>query len=46
MKPEILISQAIDANKHCHVPYSTFKVGAAILTQDGKIIVKDVKQDS
>ena len=38
MKPEILISQAIDATKHCHVPYSTFKVGAAILTKDGKII--------
>ena len=38
MKPEILILQAIDATKHCHVPYSTFKVGAAILTKDGKII--------
>jgi cytidine deaminase len=38
MKPDILISQAIDATKHCHVPYSQFKVGAAILTKDGKII--------
>jgi cytidine deaminase len=38
MKPELLISQAIDATKHCHVPYSKFKVGAAILTTDGKII--------
>jgi cytidine deaminase len=38
MKPDILISQAIEATKHCHVPYSTFKVGAAVLTKDGKII--------
>jgi cytidine deaminase len=38
MKPDHLIAQAIDATKHCHVPYSTFKVGAAILTKDGKII--------
>jgi cytidine deaminase len=38
MKPELLISQAIDATKHCHVPYSKFKVGAAILTKDGKMI--------
>jgi cytidine deaminase len=38
MKPDMLISQAIDATKHCHVPYSKFKVGAAILTKDGKII--------
>ena len=38
MKPELLITQAIDATKHCHVPYSKFKVGAAILTKDGKVI--------
>jgi cytidine deaminase len=38
MKPDLLISQAIDATKHCHVPYSKFKVGAAILTTDGKMI--------
>jgi cytidine deaminase len=38
MKPELLITQAIDATKHCHVPYSKFKVGAAILTKDGKMI--------
>jgi cytidine deaminase len=38
MKPDLLISQAIDATKHCHVPYSKFKVGAAILTKDGKMI--------
>jgi cytidine deaminase len=38
MKPDLLITQAIDATKHCHVPYSKFKVGAAILTKDGKMI--------
>ena len=38
MKTDLLISQAIDATKHCHVPYSKFKVGAAILTTDGKMI--------
>jgi cytidine deaminase len=38
MKPEQLISQAIDATKYCYVPYSKFKVGAAILTKDGKVI--------
>jgi cytidine deaminase len=38
MKPDQLISQAIDATKNCHVPYSKFKVGAAILTKDGKFI--------
>lgn len=38
MKPEQLISQAIEATKHCYVPYSKFKVGAAILTKDGKVI--------
>lgn len=33
-----LIQAAIDATKACHVPYSKFKVGAAILMKDGKII--------
>ncbi|MFZ9139503.1 MAG: cytidine deaminase [Bacilli bacterium] len=38
MKPEILIQHAIDATKDCHVPYSRFKVGAAILMKDGTVV--------
>jgi len=38
MKPEQLIQHAIDATKNCHVPYSKFKVGAAILMKDGTIV--------
>lgn len=38
MKPEQLIQSAIDATKNCHVPYSKFKVGAAILMKDGTVI--------
>ena len=32
-----LIQAAIDARKNAYVPYSNFKVGAAVLTGDGKI---------
>ena len=32
-----LIKLAIDAKKNAHVPYSHFKVGAALLTKTGKI---------
>ena len=38
MKTEQLIQAAIDGTKHCHVPYSKFKVGAAILMKDGTVI--------
>jgi cytidine deaminase len=38
MKPELLIQKAIEATKDCHVPYSKFKVGAAILMKDGTIV--------
>jgi len=38
MKTEELIQLAIDATKHCHVPYSNFKVGAAILMKDGTVV--------
>lgn len=32
-----LIEQAIDARTRAYTPYSHFKVGAALLTKDGKI---------
>jgi len=38
MKTEELIQLAIDATKDCHVPYSNFKVGAAILMKDGTVV--------
>jgi cytidine deaminase len=34
-----LIDQAIAATKYCHVPYSNFKVGAAILLKNGQMIL-------
>ncbi len=34
---EMLLQSARDAVRHAYAPYSGFKVGAAILTQDGKI---------
>ena len=32
-----LVSKAIEARKNSYSPYSKFKVGAAVLTDDGKI---------
>lgn len=32
-----LIQKAIDARENAYVPYSNFKVGAAVLTEDNKI---------
>ena len=32
-----LINLAIEAREHAHVPYSHFKVGAALLTKSGKV---------
>ncbi|WP_298841009.1 cytidine deaminase [uncultured Clostridium sp.] len=32
-----LISKALEARENAYVPYSNFKVGAAVLTHDGKI---------
>lgn len=32
-----LVTLAIEAREHAHVPYSHFKVGAALLTKTGKI---------
>ena len=34
---EVLVKVAIDATKYAYVPYSNFKVGAAILAENGKI---------
>ncbi len=34
---EVLIEEAIEARKMAYTPYSHFKVGAALLTTDGKI---------
>ena len=32
-----LLTQATEAMKHAYVPYSQFRVGAAVLDQDGRI---------
>lgn len=37
VEDEVLISQAIEAMKKAYVPYSHFKVGAALLTNTGEI---------
>lgn len=34
---EDLIKAAMEAKEHAYVPYSNFRVGAALLTKDGKI---------
>ena len=37
MNKKELISAAIEARKNAYAPYSSFAVGAALLTKDGKI---------
>lgn len=37
MKYQELITKAIEAKKFAYVPYSHFRVGAAVLTRNGKI---------
>lgn len=37
MNSKQLIQEAIEARKQAYVPYSKFQVGAALLTQDGKV---------
>ena len=37
MKYDQIIKKAIEARENAYVPYSKFKVGAALLTKDGKI---------
>lgn len=37
MNNKILIKKALEAKENAYVPYSKFRVGAAILTEDGEI---------
>jgi len=37
MDQQALLSQALEARKRAYVPYSRFAVGAALLTEDGKV---------
>lgn len=37
MKPEQLIETAFHAQEHAHAPYSSYKVGAALLCTDGSV---------
>ncbi|MCQ6266265.1 cytidine deaminase [Fictibacillus sp. WQ 8-8] len=37
MEKEKLIEEAVSARDYAYVPYSNFKVGAALLTKDGKV---------
>ena len=39
MKKEELIKKAEEARKLSYSPYSNFKVGAALLTKDGKVFI-------
>jgi cytidine deaminase len=37
MRKDELLERAMQAREHAYVPYSKFKVGAALLTRDGKV---------
>ena len=37
MTPEALVQEALQALQNAYVPYSGFKVGAALLTKAGKV---------
>ncbi|GED31371.1 cytidine deaminase [Brevibacillus centrosporus] len=37
MDKQALMKQAIEARKRAYVPYSQFQVGAALLTEEGKV---------
>ena len=39
MKKEELVAKAIEARELSYSPYSNFKVGAALLTKDGKVFL-------
>ena len=39
MKPEELLRAAADARSFAYAPYSNFRVGAALLTQDGRVFL-------
>ncbi|SER83228.1 cytidine deaminase [Psychrobacillus sp. OK032] len=38
MNKEMLLAASIKARENAYVPYSKFKVGAALLTKDGEVI--------
>ena len=38
MREEELIKSALEARERAYTPYSHFKVGAALLTAEGKVI--------
>lgn len=37
MDYKMLVSKALEGRKNAYAPYSKFKVGAAVLTEDGKV---------
>lgn len=37
MSPDSLEERAIAARRHAHVPYSSYRVGAALETEDGRV---------
>lgn len=37
MKFDLLVKQAIEAKENAYAPYSNFKVGAAVITDDNKL---------
>jgi len=41
-----LIKKAIDACSHAYAPYSNFKVGAAILTEENQIVIGSNQENS
>ena len=38
--PEILIKKAMEARQNAYAPYSSFRVGAALLCKDGLCLLK------
>ena len=46
MENSKLVAKAIDMMKYAHAPYSRFKVGAALLCEDGTVYCFDVKRDA
>lgn len=42
MDAETLMQQAIAARKDAYVPYSSFAVGAALLLEDGSVVLGEI----
>lgn len=38
MTPQDLLTAAAEVRRHAHAPYSTYRVGAALLSDDGRVI--------